>query len=205
MGMGSLGRQWSHPHWGNLCQDSRPNGQRDYNRLAGWSWYAARIFLTSVYSMSFPFYLPIPLPWCVHFSDVLGSLISQTWFFSAPSVSPVPQVLRSCAEFVEEYGVVDGIDRLSGVSSNIQKLRWVRQWGEGSAAIEARKPEGWGESGRRKHRWQVLSKGGALVSSGKVDTMPHTSHRLDCTDACVCTLTCTHIHTPPLPHVPTQL
>lgn len=40
---------------------------------------------------------------------------------SAPR--PVPQVLRSCAEFVEEYGVVDGIYRLSGVSSNIQKLR----------------------------------------------------------------------------------
>lgn len=35
----------------------------------------------------------------------------------------MPQVLRSCAEFVEEYGVVDGIYRLSGVSSNIQKLR----------------------------------------------------------------------------------
>lgn len=35
----------------------------------------------------------------------------------------VPQVLRSCAEFVQEYGVVDGIYRLSGVSSNIQKLR----------------------------------------------------------------------------------
>ncbi|XP_022415022.1 rho GTPase-activating protein 30 isoform X7 [Delphinapterus leucas] len=38
----------------------------------------------------------------------------------------VPQVLRSCAEFVEEYGVVDGIYRLSGVSSNIQKLRSLR-------------------------------------------------------------------------------
>lgn len=35
----------------------------------------------------------------------------------------VPQVLRSCAEFVQEHGVVDGIYRLSGVSSNIQKLR----------------------------------------------------------------------------------
>lgn len=35
----------------------------------------------------------------------------------------VPQVLKSCAEFVEEHGVVDGIYRLSGVSSNIQKLR----------------------------------------------------------------------------------
>ncbi|XP_078060619.1 uncharacterized protein LOC144486459 isoform X2 [Mustelus asterias] len=35
----------------------------------------------------------------------------------------VPQVLRSCAEFIEEHGIVDGIYRLSGVSSNIQKLR----------------------------------------------------------------------------------
>ncbi|XP_060614560.2 rho GTPase-activating protein 30 [Anolis sagrei] len=35
----------------------------------------------------------------------------------------VPQVLKSCTEFVEHHGIVDGIYRLSGVSSNIQKLR----------------------------------------------------------------------------------
>uniref|UniRef100_A0ACB8G8Q9 Uncharacterized protein n=1 Tax=Sphaerodactylus townsendi TaxID=933632 RepID=A0ACB8G8Q9_9SAUR len=35
----------------------------------------------------------------------------------------VPQVLKSCTEFVEKHGIVDGIYRLSGVSSNIQKLR----------------------------------------------------------------------------------
>ncbi|XP_062895029.1 rho GTPase-activating protein 33 isoform X1 [Mobula hypostoma] len=35
----------------------------------------------------------------------------------------VPQVLKSCAEFIERHGIVDGIYRLSGVSSNIQKLR----------------------------------------------------------------------------------
>ncbi|CAL9688395.1 unnamed protein product [Knipowitschia caucasica] len=35
----------------------------------------------------------------------------------------VPLVLRSCSEFVESHGIVDGIYRLSGVSSNIQKLR----------------------------------------------------------------------------------
>ncbi|XP_051575454.1 rho GTPase-activating protein 33-like [Myxocyprinus asiaticus] len=35
----------------------------------------------------------------------------------------VPQVLKSCAEFIEKHGVVDGIYRHSGVSSNIQKLR----------------------------------------------------------------------------------
>nr|XP_057936326.1 rho GTPase-activating protein 32 isoform X2 [Doryrhamphus excisus] len=35
----------------------------------------------------------------------------------------VPQVVQSCAEFIEKRGVVDGIYRLSGISSNIQKLR----------------------------------------------------------------------------------
>ncbi|XP_062337519.1 uncharacterized protein si:dkeyp-68b7.12 [Osmerus eperlanus] len=41
----------------------------------------------------------------------------------ATSGHEIPQVLRSCSEFVEEHGVVDGIYRLSGVSSNTQKLR----------------------------------------------------------------------------------
>ncbi|XP_075022950.1 rho GTPase-activating protein 31 [Calonectris borealis] len=35
----------------------------------------------------------------------------------------VPYVLKSCAEFIETHGIVDGIYRLSGVTSNIQKLR----------------------------------------------------------------------------------
>ncbi|XP_059497325.1 rho GTPase-activating protein 33-like isoform X2 [Stegostoma tigrinum] len=35
----------------------------------------------------------------------------------------VPQVLKSCSEFIEEFGIVDGIYRVSGISSNIQKLR----------------------------------------------------------------------------------
>lgn len=35
----------------------------------------------------------------------------------------VPQVLKTCAEFIEEHGIVDGIYRLSGVTSNIQRLR----------------------------------------------------------------------------------
>ncbi|RMC07685.1 hypothetical protein DUI87_17162 [Hirundo rustica rustica] len=34
-----------------------------------------------------------------------------------------PYVLKSCAEFIETHGIVDGIYRLSGVTSNIQKLR----------------------------------------------------------------------------------
>ncbi|XP_051985478.1 rho GTPase-activating protein 31-like [Xyrauchen texanus] len=39
------------------------------------------------------------------------------------TMQEIPQVLRSCSEFIEEHGVVDGIYRLSGVSSNTQKLR----------------------------------------------------------------------------------
>nr|DBA15739.1 TPA: hypothetical protein GDO54_003208 [Pyxicephalus adspersus] len=35
----------------------------------------------------------------------------------------VPRVLVSCSQFIEKNGIVDGIYRLSGVSSNIQKLR----------------------------------------------------------------------------------
>uniref|UniRef100_A0A3P8UH01 Rho-GAP domain-containing protein n=1 Tax=Amphiprion percula TaxID=161767 RepID=A0A3P8UH01_AMPPE len=36
----------------------------------------------------------------------------------------VPQVLKKCAEFIEKHGIVDGIYRLSGVTSNIQRLRY---------------------------------------------------------------------------------
>ncbi|KAI4902493.1 hypothetical protein NFI96_014846 [Prochilodus magdalenae] len=35
----------------------------------------------------------------------------------------VPYVLKTCAEFIEEHGIVDGIYRLSGITSNIQRLR----------------------------------------------------------------------------------
>lgn len=35
----------------------------------------------------------------------------------------VPSVLSCCAEFIERHGLVDGIYRLSGVTSNIQRLR----------------------------------------------------------------------------------
>ncbi|XP_043937033.1 rho GTPase-activating protein 32 [Protopterus annectens] len=39
------------------------------------------------------------------------------------SAYDVPQVLKSCTEFIEKFGIVDGIYRLSGIASNIQKLR----------------------------------------------------------------------------------
>ena len=37
----------------------------------------------------------------------------------------VPTILKFCSELIEMYGVVDGIYRLSGISSNIQQLRCV--------------------------------------------------------------------------------
>lgn len=39
------------------------------------------------------------------------------------SSQDVPHVLKSCAEFIEKHGIVDGVYRLSGITSNIQKLR----------------------------------------------------------------------------------
>uniref|UniRef100_A0A674N6G7 Rho GTPase activating protein 31 n=1 Tax=Takifugu rubripes TaxID=31033 RepID=A0A674N6G7_TAKRU len=48
---------------------------------------------------------------------------SVSFYLNNPTPSPVPQVLKACAEFIEEHGVVDGIYRLSGVTSNIQRLR----------------------------------------------------------------------------------
>lgn len=32
-------------------------------------------------------------------------------------------VLKVCSQYIEEFGIVDGIYRLSGITSNIQKLR----------------------------------------------------------------------------------
>ncbi|XP_045080791.1 rho GTPase-activating protein 30-like [Coregonus clupeaformis] len=42
----------------------------------------------------------------------------------ATNCQEIPQVLRSCSEFIEKHGVVDRIYRLSEVSSNTQKLRY---------------------------------------------------------------------------------
>ncbi|XP_074041891.1 GTPase-activating protein CdGAPr isoform X2 [Leptinotarsa decemlineata] len=39
------------------------------------------------------------------------------------SGNDIPMVLKCCAEFIETNGIVDGIYRLSGVTSNISKLR----------------------------------------------------------------------------------
>lgn len=62
-----------------------------------------------------------PLWWLV------GALYSLYILLCFPPV--VPYVLKSCAEFIETHGIVDGIYRLSGVTSNIQKLRWGQHLG----------------------------------------------------------------------------
>ncbi len=41
------------------------------------------------------------------------------------SENSVPKVLTHCAEFIEARGIIDGIYRLSGIASNIQKLRYA--------------------------------------------------------------------------------
>ena len=35
----------------------------------------------------------------------------------------VPQVVRICTQFIEEHGIVNGIYRASGISSNIQRIK----------------------------------------------------------------------------------
>ena len=35
----------------------------------------------------------------------------------------IPLVLEMCSAVIEEYGIVDGIYRLSGILSNLQRLR----------------------------------------------------------------------------------
>ena len=40
-------------------------------------------------------------------------------------IFPVPQVVRICTQFIEEHGVINGIYRASGISSNIQRIKWV--------------------------------------------------------------------------------
>ena len=47
----------------------------------------------------------------------------QQQFKKNISLLPVPRVLTHCAEFIETAGMIDGIYRLSGIASNIQKLR----------------------------------------------------------------------------------
>ena len=37
----------------------------------------------------------------------------------------VPLVLEMCSSVIEEHGIVDGIYRLSGITSNMQRLRYV--------------------------------------------------------------------------------
>ena len=37
----------------------------------------------------------------------------------------VPLVVSMCAEVIEEHGIVDGLYRLSGITSNLQKLRYL--------------------------------------------------------------------------------
>lgn len=54
------------------------------------------------------------------FSFAVVEIKSNLFFLC---IFTVPSVLVHCAEFIETEGIVDGIYRLSGIASNIQKLR----------------------------------------------------------------------------------
>lgn len=72
---------------------------------------------------------------CFHLTHMRSLLLFKvTWIFKSLSLKDshlnvmlfsflyiVPYVLKSCAEFIETHGIVDGIYRLSGVTSNIQR------------------------------------------------------------------------------------
>ena len=62
---------------------------------------------------------------CVEFTATASFYLF--WLFSFQItiflIFSVPRVLMHCAEFIETAGMIDGIYRLSGIASNIQKLR----------------------------------------------------------------------------------
>jgi len=52
-------------------------------------------------------------------------LMNRHNVFGLYCLCAVPIVLKFCSELIETFGVVDGIYRLSGISSNIQRLRFA--------------------------------------------------------------------------------
>ena len=49
---------------------------------------------------------------------IIGHVKSNNPFYIS-----VPQVLRICTQFIEEFGIINGIYRASGISSNIQRIK----------------------------------------------------------------------------------
>ncbi len=54
---------------------------------------------------------------------LLRDVSSYSILFHSYSFLLVPLVLEMCSSVIEEHGIVDGIYRLSGITSNMQKLR----------------------------------------------------------------------------------
>ena len=55
-------------------------------------------------------------------SRVFGRDINELYLTNGNNV---PEVLAQCTAFVEKHGLVDGVYRISGVASNIKRLKYV--------------------------------------------------------------------------------
>ena len=51
--------------------------------------------------------------------DTIYALLSEKISFL------VPKILAACTEFIEKESLVDGVYRISGIASNIKRLRYV--------------------------------------------------------------------------------
>ena len=60
-----------------------------------------------------------PLP---QFSRVFGMNLND---LVVSTGKDVPEVLVQCTTFIEKHGLVDGVYRISGISSNIKRLKYA--------------------------------------------------------------------------------
>ena len=80
-------------------------------------------FSQELYLLNEPIYLQILLIFVLvqdNFSQNLLYIYNYFTFFFLP----VPEVIVRCAKFIEEFGLTDGIYRISGITSNIKRLRY---------------------------------------------------------------------------------
>ena len=97
-------------------------------------WFGLNTFYKKeLHHESFELWLLLPMKNGIHMNSILWKLdfrirymisafLIQQYHKLSYRIS-VPKVLVHCAEFIEERGIVDGIYRLGGVASNIQRLR----------------------------------------------------------------------------------
>lgn len=111
-------RECSAATWGSICTAPimRVNDIFKFDHLIS---HQTQMILLSSWNKSFMFWSC----YSIQYAIFICSSLSFCVLAHHDSLHAVPQVVKSCTEFIEKHGVVDGIYRLSGISSNIQKLR----------------------------------------------------------------------------------